>query len=164
MNITDLLTIDQWIEFEKELHERFGLNAGVTDHKGVRITTYANWANELCPAIKGNPKGLAAICAGAGQHFTRTITERREPMVDQCDAGMVKLAVPVIAKGELLGMAGGCGCLYRDEEVEYFMVNKAIGMEESEIETKAKGAPVYSKEQIDEIMVYLATRIKDITG
>ncbi len=164
MKITDLLTTEQWIEFEKDLHERFGLNAGVTDENGVRITSYANWANKLCPAIKGDPKGLAAICAGAGQHFTRTITETRKPMIDECDAGMVKMAVPVIVDGELLGMAGGCGCLYRDGEVDCFMVNKSIGMDEGEILDKAKDAPVYSKAQVEEMVAYLTERIGKITA
>ena len=56
-------------QLEKEIADLFGLNAAVFDQHGVRITDTLQWANSLCPAVKGNAKGQSFICAVAHQNI-----------------------------------------------------------------------------------------------
>ncbi|SKA91044.1 Ligand-binding sensor domain-containing protein [Paucidesulfovibrio gracilis DSM 16080] len=162
MKITDLASTETWEGLEKELHEKFGLNASVADEQGVRITSYANWGNELCPRVKGDPKGLSAICAVAGKHFTQYCTSEQSPLVDECDACLTKIAVPVLKDGQYLGCAGGCGVLMEGEEVETFMVAKSLDMDEKEVQRLAETVPVISREKADEIVTYLWKRLQEL--
>jgi hypothetical protein len=69
MELTDILTKDEWARFEKELFERFQINCTVYDTSGTGVTGLPNWCNRLCPEIKANKDSLAAICAPGNQHF-----------------------------------------------------------------------------------------------
>ena len=162
MTITDLAPIEAWEQLERELHDKFGLNAAVNGADGMRVTAYANWCNQLCPRIKGDPKGLSAICAVAGRHFSQFCTEARKPLIDECDACLTKVAVPVLKNGEYLGCAGGCGALMQDSEVETFLVSKSLDMDEDEVEKLAATAPLLTPERADEIVAFLKKRLVEL--
>ncbi|MBW1751671.1 MAG: hypothetical protein JRJ46_00895 [Deltaproteobacteria bacterium] len=57
MKLKDILSIEKWTEIEKEINNKFGLNASVFDADGIRITRFKNWANRLCPVIKSYENG-----------------------------------------------------------------------------------------------------------
>jgi hypothetical protein len=46
---------------------------------------------------------------------------------------MLKLVVPIFVNGEFLGVAGGCGCLAPNEDIDTFMINKTTGISEEKI-------------------------------
>ena len=68
MKLLDILPAENWIELEKEINKRSGLNASVFDAEGIRITDFKKWANRLCPVVKANEKGQSYICAVAHQN------------------------------------------------------------------------------------------------
>lgn len=162
MKITDLAPVEAWEALERELHDKYRLNAAVNDAEGKRVTGYANWCNELCPRIKGDPRGLTAICAVAGRHFSQYCTDVREPLVDECDACLTKVAVPVMKNGEYLGCAGGCGALMRGAEVETFLVSKSLEMDEEEAERLAASAPELTPDSAAEIVDFLERRLVEM--
>ena len=127
MELTDIASVDEWMALENEIHRRWGLNAAVFDAQGVRVTGYANWANELCPLIKKHPKGGQFICAVAHQNLAAQARKSRQPVIEACDAGMLKLVVPIFVEEAFLGVAGGCGCLESAEDIDSFMVQKRWG-------------------------------------
>jgi len=134
MKPTDILPLEQWVELEKEIHNRHGLNAAVLDKDGMRITDYKNWANRLCPVVKSNEKGQSFICAVANQNMMAQAMETRKPVTEECDAGLLKLVVPIFVGDEFLGIAEGCGLLLDDSEVDSFLVSKTTGIDEKEIQ------------------------------
>ena len=52
MTLTELAALDKWIELEKDIHQRSGLDVNVFDTKGYRISEIKYWANRLCPKLK----------------------------------------------------------------------------------------------------------------
>ncbi len=40
MKLTDLAPLDRWIEFEKDIHQKSGLDVNVFDTKGYRISEF----------------------------------------------------------------------------------------------------------------------------
>ena len=163
MKLTDILPLEKWVELEKQIHNRHGLNAAVLDKDGVRITDYRNWANRLCPVVKSNEKGQSFICALANQNMMAQAMQTRKPVTGECDAGLVKLVVPIFVGDAFLGIAGGCGLLLDDSEVEVFLVSKITGIDEKEIQglsddiskitaDKAESLFGYVQEQIDRIV------------
>ena len=162
MTLTDLLTLDQWKDFEREIHERFTLNAAVIDEKGVRITDYVNWGNSLCERIKTDPKGLAAICAPTGQHCAKRMLETKVSFIEECEAGMLKILVPVRTNGTLLGAVGGCGTVAEDGEVETFLVAKSMEVDEEPILDLARQVPFMSRNKAEEAVSWIESRLAEL--
>ena len=155
MELTDIASVEKWEEFEKEIHTRSNMNACIYNNQWNRITSYVAFANEVCPTIKEYPGGIAAICATANQYFGTELAKTKQTLVDECDAGFVKFAVPILSEGVLLGMVGGCGNLLPDGEVETFLIEKAIGKDDLELDKKINTVKTISKKEVDELIVFV---------
>jgi ligand-binding sensor protein len=147
MKLVDIAPLEKWLELEQKIYERSGLNASVFDVAGIRITEFKRWANKLCPLVKADEKGQNFICAVAHQNIAAEAERTRQPVIAECDAGLMKLAVPIFVEGEFLGVAGGCGHILDQGEVDSFMVNKTIGMAEDKIRQLSADIPVMTMEQ-----------------
>jgi ligand-binding sensor protein len=164
MKMTDILTVDEWVELEKELHERTGLCACAFDATGSRVTGYVNWPNDLCPVIKAKPESTSAICSVANQHIISKLQQSGSPVIEECDAGLVKIAVPVQANGEFVGFFGGCGLLPKGGEVDTFMVAKSCGIEESEAERLAQSCKVIEHSEAQKLVDEYGKRVNDLVA
>ncbi len=159
MQLTDLMAKQEWLRFEKELFDRFYINATVYDASGTGVTGTPNWCNRLCPKIKANPESLAAICASGNQHFMAQAKQTRRPVIGECDAGLLKIAVPIFVDDTFLGTAGGCGLLPPDGDVETFLIGKTMGASESQITELCDGLGTMTDEQAEEMAAFIETRI-----
>jgi len=134
VELIDLLPIETWTAFENELQEASGLEVSVFNPEGIRITNNKGWVNRLCPVIKAHDKGQAFICAVAHMNIAAEAMQTRAPVVEECDAGLIKLVVPILVQETFLGSIGACGLLLEDGEVDSFMVNRTIGIEEEAVD------------------------------
>ena len=162
MKLTDVAPLNIWVELEQKINERSGLNASVFDVDGVRITDFKKWANKLCPVIKADKKGQDYICAVAHQNLAAEAKHSRQPVIAECDAGMMKLVVPIFLNGEFLGVAGGCGYILENGEVDTFMVNKTIGIAEEKLMNLSDDIPVMTPEQAKSHTKFIQVEIKQI--
>lgn len=161
MKLIDIVPIEEWEKFEKELFERFRMNCTVFDQSGTGVTGKPCWCNRLCPEIKGNKNSLAAICAPGNQYFMATARQTGEPVIGECDAGLVKIAVPIFVDGVFMGTAGGCGRLPQGGEVESFIIEKAMGRNEKEIAMLCDGIETMTREQAGEMAEFIEKRIAE---
>lgn len=134
MKLTDIATLDEWKELEDHFFNAYGLETNVFNTDGIRITDNKRWVNRLCPAIKATDKGQAFICAVAHMNLAAMAKTDNAPVIEECDAGLVKIVVPIFKDNEFVGAVGACGYLLDDGEVDSFMVNKTTGIEEETIE------------------------------
>ena len=162
MELTDLLPLEKWVELEKEINRRSGLGASVFNTKGIRITDFKKWPNRLCPVIKANEKGQSFICAVAHMNMTAQAKKTRKPVMEECDAGILKIVVPIFVKDEFVGTAGGCGRLPAGGEVDAFMINKTIGIDKKEIEGLVDDMGSMTTEEAQECADFIETEIKQI--
>ena len=160
MNLIDILPVEKWIELEKEINKRSGLNASVFDADGIRITDFKKWANRLCPVVKANEKGQSYICAVAHQNAANQAKKTREPVIIECDAGLVKVVVPIFVVDEFLGVAGGCGLLQWGSEVDSFLITKTTGIDVGEIENLSEEIAVISFARIESVIKYIEQEIE----
>ena len=164
MKLTDILPNEKWIELEKEINNRFGLNAAVFDRDGIRITDCKNWGNRLCPVVKANEKGQSFICAVANQNMMAQAMETRKPVTEECDAGLVKLVVPIFLGDEFLGMAGGCGLLPEDGEVDSFLVSKTTDIDEKEIQSLSDDISKITADKAESLNEFIQEQIHRIVS
>ena len=160
MTLIDILPIEKWIELEKEINKRSGLNASVFDADGIRITDFKKWANRLCPVVKANEKGQSYICAVAHQNAANQAQKTRQPAIIECDAGLVKVVVPIFVDNEFLGVAGGCGLLLYGSEVDSFLINKTTGIDVGEIENLSNDIATIAMVNIESIIKYIEQEIE----
>lgn len=164
MELTDIAPVEDWIRLEKEFSRRSGLNAAVFNAAGTRITDYVFWANRLCPLIKGNPKGQQFICAVAHQNLAAQAASSGRAVIEACDAGMLKLVVPIFYRGEFLGVAGGCGSLETGETVDSFLIHKTVGLTEEQISAAADDIRAMSQLQAEAYAGFIEGRIQQMVN
>lgn len=164
MELVDLSPLETWAALEDEIYERSGVNPAVFDIAGVRINPRPRWPNRLCPEIKANPKGQSFICATAHMNMANQARQSGQPVIDECDAGMIKLVVPISVDGTFLGSAGGCGLLLEGNEIDTFLINKIVGLEEDRIEALSEGIPALSMQQAEELAAFIQGRIEQIVS
>ncbi len=162
MEITDIQPLGKWIELEKDLHERSKLDVNVFNPKGIRISEYKNWVNRLCPVIKANDKGQSFICAVAHMNIAEQAKQAKQAVIEECDAGLVKMVVPIFVGDEFVGAVGACGFILDDGEVDSFMVNKTIDIEEEEIESLSNDISNVTTEELEALSKYIQERISEI--
>ena len=164
MELTDILPLEKWIKLEQEINRLSGLDANVFNTKGVRISNVKNWANRLCPAIKDTDKGQTFICAVAHMNLAAIAKNTRKSVIEECDAGIVKLVVPIFIKDEFIGAFGACGLLAEDGEVDSFMINKTTGIDEKKIESLSNDIKAVSKATLMALVSTLEDEMESITG
>ena len=162
MKLTDIVPLEKWLELEKKINERSGLNASVFDVSGVRITEFKRWANKLCPVIKADEKGQNFICAVAHQNIAAEAQRTHKPVIAECDAGLMKIAVPIFGDGEFLGVAGGCGYILGDGEVDSFMVNKTLEIAEEKVIELSDDIPVMTPEEAQSHTAFIQDEVDRI--
>jgi len=163
MELTDFQSVEKWVELQDELHERFALNADVMNKEAKRLAGNT-WGNELCREIRGDAKGFGSICAPAGQMFLQLMQQGQKPFAEECDAGMMRICVPVIKDGEFLGAVGGCGVVPADGEVDEFTIDMMSNLDADNITEMAKEVQIASPERVQEIQDFIKEKVAGIIG
>ena len=164
MQLMDLAPLECWIELEQDIHQRSGLDVNVFDTKGYRISELKNWANQLCPAIKATDKGQSFICAPAHMNIATLAMRSKQAVIEECDAGMIKLVVPIFKGEEFVGAVGACGFLLDDGEIDTFLVNKMTDISEAEIKHLASGIERISTAKAQTVRQHITNQISAIVS
>lgn len=162
MTMEELMPVGQWKRLEAEINQATGLNAAVFDAHGTRVTNVALWGNTLCPLIKSNSASAQAICSVAHQEIARQAQLTRQAAVAECDAGMLKICVPIFAKHLFVGIAGGCGRFLVPDHLESFHISQLTGLPVAEIEELAAGIPCLTDLEVQAATDFIAGRVEEI--
>jgi len=162
MQLTDIYPVEKWVELEKEIHDRFGLDSNVFNVDGVRISEFKAWVNKLCPAIKATDKGQSFICAVAHMNLAIMANNSGKAVVEECDAGLMKIVIPIFIQDTFLGAVGACGLLMDDGEVDAFLVNKMTDIDEEKVESLSKGIGSISSEGIQVLIDFVHDKLSEI--
>ncbi len=159
MKLTDIAPQEKWAELENQINQRSGLDANLFNIEGYRISDCKNWANKLCPEIKATDKGQSFICAPAHMNIAHQAMKTRKAVIEECDAGLAKIVVPVFVDEEFVGAVGACGFLLDDGEVDSFLINKMTDIEEEKIKTLSQGIPSITSEKAESITQYISAQV-----
>jgi len=159
MELTEICPLETWEALENNLFTKFNFQGSVFNPKGMRISQVKNWSNDLCPAIKATEKGQSYICSVAHMNMTAMAKNTGQAVIEECDAGFIKLVVPIIYKGEFIGVAGGCGLLAEDGDADTYAVNKIAGIEEATAEKLSEELPVITHEELAAATSYLKDQV-----
>jgi ligand-binding sensor protein len=161
MELTEILPLKKWEKIERELMEKYNLQGVVFNAEGIRVTDTRNFSNSLCPAIKSSEKGQAFICAAAHMNMTTQARKTRKNVIEVCDAGLLKLVVPIYHNEEYLGVVSGCGMQPEDAEVDAFAINKIIGMDEEKVAHLSEDIAVISIQTAQDACRFIENWLSD---
>jgi ligand-binding sensor protein len=162
MELTDVLPVEDWAELEQEIYERSGMRPRVYNVDGVGITDQSMYGNALCAKIQSIPKAQTFICAVAHNNMAVMARNSREPVVEECDAGLIKVVVPIFVEDEFIGAAGACGKVDEEGEADVFMINRSAEIPEEEIEELAGDVPSTTREAMEELAAFIRTRLAEM--
>jgi ligand-binding sensor protein len=83
----------------------------------------------------------------------------RETVIEECDAGMIKLVVPIFLEDEFIGAVGACGMKFEDSEIDAFLVNKMTEIAEEKVESLSGTVPSIAIEKAEELARYIESRL-----
>jgi ligand-binding sensor protein len=161
MKLVDILLIENWIEIEKEIIWRSGLNAAVYDADGLRITDFIKWANNFCPDLRATGKGQKFICAVAHQNIAAKAAKSKKTVVAECDAGLMKFVVPIIVGDEFLGTAGGCGLRNGPGEVDTYLVHRTSDLDEQHVQNLAGEIGTIAPDTLADVIDYVENTVAE---
>jgi ligand-binding sensor protein len=161
MELGDILPIEKWIEIEKEINRRSGLNAGVYNVDGLRITDFIKWSSNFCPELRATGKGQKFICAVAHQNIAAQAAKTKKTVVAECDAGLMKFVVPIFVGDEFLGTAGGCGLRYGLSEVDTYLVHRTADMDEQHLQDLAGEIGTIAPDTLADVIDYVENKVAE---
>jgi ligand-binding sensor protein len=164
MKLTDLQPMEIWVALEEAIRGRSGMRASIYDADGIGITGQSQQANDLCRAIRATGKGQTYICAVAHQNMAAMAQNSHTPIIEECDAGLLKIVVPIFCGDDFLGAAGGCGRLLEEGEVDDFMINKTTELPEEKILELADGVAGMTRAQAEDLAAFIAGEIERLVG
>ena len=162
MKLIDIAPHERWIELETDIHQKSGLDVNVFNADGYRISEFKKWANNLCPEIKATDKGQSFICAPAHMNIANQAMRAKLPAIEECDAGLIKLVVPIFIHDEFVGAVGACGFLLDDGEVDSFLVNKMTEIDENAVERLSEGIPSITTTKAETLGHYITEQVEKI--
>ncbi len=160
MSIKDIIPIEILSQLAEDIYRLFGLNGAVLDENNMIIQTSTNWANKICPIIRGSNNRV--LCISAQKRLSKKARENMEPVVDECDVGFIKFVVPIFLDNEFLGTASGCGSLLEAVEPDVFYISKLINKEEKEVIEILNRANRISNNKLEEAIKYVKKTVREL--
>jgi ligand-binding sensor protein len=162
MKLTDIAPLQRWVELERDIHHKSGLDVNVFNTDGYRISEFKKWANSLCPEIKATDKGQSFICAPAHMNIATMAMRSKRPAIEECDAGLIKLVVPIFVQNDFVGAIGACGFLLDDGEVDSFLVNKMTDIDEDTVVGLSEGISSITTANAEKLGQYITEKVEKI--
>lgn len=139
----DRKTKEEWTEILDSVWAECGMPASLRDETG-NVLMARGEQYPLCAEIRADGDALKFICAQTNTAMLHEVKSGREPLIDLCEAGLIRMVVPLLEGDTLIGYVAACGKASADDEVETFLVSKQLGVSESRAQELAASTPVAS--------------------
>jgi ligand-binding sensor protein len=159
MTPLDLKTKEKWEEILNRFAKDAKMTACLTDDTGKQLICAAE-RFPLCSAVRETPGALMSICSQTNSAMLAVVKKTLKPEVDVCEAGLIRVVVPVVQDGSLVGQVTACGLASKDEELNSFFVAKEVAITEDQVLELAKSTPLGSEEELTTLCAKLFEELK----
>jgi ligand-binding sensor protein len=143
----ELKTEQEWQEILDRFAREIGMTACLTDDKGGLLQCRGD-RPPLCKAIRDKPQALTFICSQTNSAMLAEAKVTLRPQIDLCEAGLLRVVVPLIHDGVLVGQIAACGLAPLDQELDSFLIGKQLGLSEEQVLELARATPRASEEAL----------------
>jgi ligand-binding sensor protein len=150
MTLMDLKKKEAW----KSILDRFSLDVNMTacliDEAGNSLLCSFD-RYPLCRTIRDDQEAATYICSQTNIAMIAVVKRTLRPEVDVCEAGLLRVVVPIVQDGVVVGQIAACGLASEDEELGSFVVAKQLGVSEEQVEGLARSTPFGSEEELQRL-------------
>ncbi len=150
MTPLDIKTEEEWKEIVSRFADDVGMTACLTDESGGQLFCCGD-RFPLCATVREDKEALTFICAQTNTAMLAVVKKRLQPEVDLCEAGLLRVVVPLVRDDTLIGQITACGLAPDDDEPDSFLVSKQLGISEEKVEELAKSTPEGSEEKLEQM-------------
>jgi ligand-binding sensor protein len=140
MDAYQIRSAAEWDALLGELADETLMPAVLTDATGTILASSGS-RYPLCKRIREGEESLTAICSQTNAAMLHVVRRTLLPLVEQCEAGMIRIAIPVVRDGELVCQVAACGRVPLGTDVETFLLSKMLGIDEQEVASLARLSP-----------------------
>jgi ligand-binding sensor protein len=147
MTIPALRNKEEWDRILAEFAREVRMTTCLTDDTGInpccRFERYP-----LCAAIRNNREATTYICSQSNTAMLAVVRKTGRPEIDFCEAGLIRLVVPIFRDDRLIGQVFACGLASAEEELNSFVIARQLNMSEEAVLDLAKATPFGTVEQL----------------
>jgi ligand-binding sensor protein len=154
MTPLDLKTKEEWEKILDRFSGDTKMTACLTDKTGKQLLCVSD-RYPLCAAVRENKEALTFICSQTNTAMLAVVGKTHQPEVDVCEAGLIRVVVPIFQDGALVGQVTACGLASDDEELNSFLVGKELGIPEEKVLDLAQATPLGSEEELEQVCARL---------
>ncbi len=140
MKPSDLMTDEEWDALLNRYSTECGMAVALTDASGA-ILRESGKRFPLCAKIRENDTALSFICSQTNTAMLQTVRTTLAPEIDLCEAGLVRVVIPIVREGALVGQIAACGKASQDEEFDPFLAAQTLEVDEEEVLGYFEGTP-----------------------
>ena len=159
MGVYDIRSKEEWQKILDDVCEEAGMPAALVDEKNTMMQVSGE-RNPLCSIIRGKKESLSFICGQTQQFMAEQAKSTREPVIDLCEAGLLKFVVPIFSGSDFKGSVTACGSCVPSEDIETFIITKNTEIDESEISTLAERIAEIDQEEVKNLVRRLFRKLK----
>jgi len=159
MSVYDIRSKKEWQKILDDVSEKAGMPVALVDKKNT-VMQESGERNPLCSRIRGKKESLSFICGQTQQFMAEQSKSTREPVIDICEAGLLKFVVPIFSGADFAGAVTACGLCVPGEEIETFIIAKNTELNENEISTLAERIPEIDQEEVKALVQLLFQKVK----
>jgi len=160
MEMYDIKPKEEWQWVLDTVYRELGMPSAITDKENA-VLQVSGQRNPLCSKIRSIKEASAFICSQAQQFMAKETEKKKRPIIDFCDAGMLKLAIPVFRQNDFVGTLTACGAYIGGEDLEAFLIKKNTKLNKQEIEELIQQVPQGDWSKISEVTQRLFHQIQN---
>jgi ligand-binding sensor protein len=147
----DLKTEEAWNEVLRRFAGQIEMTACLTDDAGKNLLCHGD-RFPLCAAVRDKKEALTFICSQTNTAMLAVVKKTLAPEIDRCEAGLIRLVVPLVRDARLVGQVVACGLAARDEELDPFLIARQLGIPEERVSELARSTPFSSDEELQPLV------------
>jgi ligand-binding sensor protein len=159
----DVMSKDEW----NDVLDQFAQNTKMPACLGEPKESLMHCRSErtpLCLAIRSNQETLSSICYQASTTMNAIIAKTLKPEIDYCQAGLMRVVVPIVRDNSVIGQVFACGLATEEEEIEVLLLAKQLGISQDEVWEMVKSIPVGIEEVVENQAADLFDKINAVCG
>src|SRR4030042_5046694 len=102
----------------------------------------------LCAAIRNNKEATTSICSQSNSVMLAEVKKTLKPTIYFCEAGLIRLVVPILFESKLIGQIFACGLSSKKEKADSFLIAKELNISEEKVLALMQSSPFGSEEEL----------------
>lgn len=115
----------------------------------------------LCASVRADTKATTFICSQTNAAMLAVVRKTLKPETGLCEAGLLRMVVPILKDGVMVGQVTACGLAAEDEEPSTLLVAEQLGITE---ERAAQLASTHPFGDENELVTHAERLFRDINS